>query len=82
MFASVGTGPALTANVTKQQAVDQRQNEFWVDGSGATEHMTPNPSGLEDYVPALVGQRMEGAGGILLPVAGYGRVRFLVDLEL
>lgn len=51
--------------------MDQWQYEFWVDGRGATEHMSCDPAGLEDYVPVPTGQRVKGASGILLPVAGY-----------
>ena len=41
--------------------------------SGATEHMTQDPSGLEDYELAPAEQRVEGAGGCHLSIAGYGR---------
>ena len=77
MIASIGSGSALTANVTIQ-----RQDEVWVGDSGATEHMTQDPSGLEDYELAPVGQRVEVAGGTHLPIAGYGSLRLLVDQGL
>ena len=41
--------------------------------------MTQDPTGLEDYTPAPAGDRVESAGGTLLPVAGYGHLRLLVD---
>lgn len=41
--------------------------------------MTQDPAGREDYVLAPVEQRVEDTGGIFLPVAGYGGLRFLVD---
>ena len=65
MIASVGTGSALTTNVTAQ-----RQDEFWVGDSGATEHMTQDPGGLEEYELAPAGQRVEGADGSHLSIAG------------
>lgn len=34
LFASIGIGSALTANVTTQWPVDRLRNEFWVDDSG------------------------------------------------
>ena len=51
---SVGSGSALTANVTAQS-----QDGFWVGDGGAPEHMTQDPGGLEDYELAPAGQRVE-----------------------
>lgn len=64
MIASVGSGPALTANV-----IIQYQDKL----------MTQDPSGLEDYELALAGYHVEGAGWPHLPIAGYGCLRRLVD---
>lgn len=50
-----------------------------MDDSGKTEYMTQDPAWLEDYTPAPAGQRIDGSGGILLPVAGYGRLLLPVD---
>lgn len=41
--------------------------------------MAQGLAGLEDYVLAQAGQRMEGARYIPLAVAGYGRLHLLVD---
>ena len=53
--------------------------DFWVNDSGATEHVTQNRAGLEDYSPAPAGDKVECTGGNFLPIAGYGRLRLLVD---
>lgn len=74
MITSVDLGSVLIAN-TKHQ----RQNGFWVGESGATEHITLDFDEFEDYELAPAGQRMEGAGGSHLPIAGYGRLHLLVD---
>ena len=41
--------------------------------------MTQDATGLENYVPASPGDQVRSAGGVLLPVAGYGRLNLLVD---
>lgn len=79
LFASVGTDQVRTANVATQRGGNQRQDKFCVDDSGATEYMTQDPAGLEDYVPPPARQRVEGAGGIFLPVVGYRCICLLVD---
>lgn len=38
-FASIHMGLALSANVTAHWAMTQRQDVFWVNDGGATEHM-------------------------------------------
>ena len=44
--------------------------------------MTQDSSNLEDYTPASPGDEVESAGGgVFLPVAGYGRLRHLVDQD-
>lgn len=50
-----------------------------MEDSGATDYMTQDPVGLKDYVPAPAGQHVQGVGGILLSVVGYGRVHLLVS---
>ena len=47
--------------------------------SGATESMIQDSSNLDNYTPAPPGDELESAGGVFLPVAGYGRLRLLVD---
>lgn len=69
LFASVGTDSTLTVNLNTQRGVNQRHDEFWMENSGATEHMTHDPSGLEDFELTTAGQHMEDAGCTLLPVA-------------
>ena len=49
--------------------------------SGATENMTQESSHPEDYTPTPPGDEVESAGGVFLPVAGYGRLRLLVDQD-
>ena len=41
--------------------------------------MTQDSSHLEDYTPPAPGDEVESAGGCFLHVAGYGRLRLLVD---
>ena len=48
---------------------------------GATENITQDSSHLEDYTTAPPGDTVESAGGVFLLVAGYGRLRFLVDQD-
>lgn len=62
LFATVGTGPAQTASATAHRGMNQRQDEFWVDDSGATEFITQVSAGLEDYVPEPAGHRVEDIG--------------------
>lgn len=50
-----------------------------MNDSGGTEQITQDPAGLANFKPTPVGRRVEGAGGIFLPVAGYGRLCLLVD---
>ena len=54
--------------------MDQRQDEFRMDDSGATEHMTQDPAGFEDCMPETVEQHVKGASGTLLPIVGYGHL--------
>lgn len=74
MIESVSTGPALTASVTTPC-----QYEFRVVNSDATEHMTQDPGGLEDYELSPAGQHVEGGSGSDVTTARYGRLRLLVD---
>ena len=69
LFASIGTSLTLTADTVPQ----------WVNVSGATEHMTQICAGLEDYAPAPASNKVKCVGGNLFPVAGYGRLRLLVN---
>ena len=43
--------------------------------------MTQNSYHLGHYTPAPPGDEVESAGGVFLPVAGYGRLRLLVDQD-
>ena len=49
--------------------------------SGATDNMTQDSSNLKDYTLAPVGDEVESAGGVFLPVVGYGRLRLLVEQD-
>ena len=49
--------------------------------SGATENMTQDSSNFEDYTPPTPGDEVEIAGRVFLSVAGYGRLRLLVDQD-
>lgn len=50
-----------------------------MNDDGATEYMTQDPGGLEDYDPAPARQRMEGAGGNHQPIVEHGTLCLLVD---
>lgn len=67
LFASISTSPAHT--VIAHRGVNQHQDEVWVDDSSAIEFMKQDLARLDD-VSALVGQRVKGAGGIILPMIG------------
>ena len=43
--------------------------------------MTQDSSNLKDYTPTPPGDEVESAGGVFLPVVGYGRLRLLVDQD-
>ena len=60
---------------------ERHEDEYWVADSGATEIITQDSSHLEDYTPVPPGDEVESAGGVFLPVAGYGRIRLLVDQD-
>ena len=79
LYASVNPGSAPIANDATKRPKERRESEFWANDSGATEHMTRDPLGLEDYTPAPAGERVESVGGDFLPVTGYGRLRLQVD---
>ena len=49
--------------------------------SGATKNMTQDLSNLDGYAPPPPGDEVENAGGVFLPVAGYGRPWRLVDQD-
>lgn len=59
LFTSVGTGSPLTVNVTTQWPGDWCENEFWVDDSGATEHVTKDSAGFQDYKPVPAEHRVD-----------------------
>ena len=60
---------------------ERHEDEYWVADSGATENITQDASNLEDYTPPPPGEDIESANGVFLPVAGYGRLRLLVDQD-
>ena len=70
--------PALAARSALR---DWHKDEYWVADSGATENMTQGSSNLEDYTPLPPGYEVENADGVFLPVAGYERLRLLVDKD-
>ena len=76
LIVATSTHPALAARGGPRE---RHEDECWVIDSGATENMTQDSSNLEDYTPPYPGDEVESAGGIFLPVAEYGRLRFPVD---
>ena len=55
--------------------------ERWISDSGATENMTPDPTGFERYETAPPGRTVEMGDGTLLPVAGYGDLRLKIEQD-
>ena len=55
--------------------------ERWISDSGATENMTPGPTGFERYETAPPGRKVEMGDGTLLPVAGYGDPRLKIKQD-
>ena len=70
--------PALVARGAPRE---RHEDEYWVADSGATENMTQDLSHLKDYTSPAPGDEVESAGGVFLSVAGYGRLRLLVDQD-
>ena len=60
---------------------ERHEDECWVAESGAIENMTQDSSNLKDYKPPPPGDEVESAGGVFLLVAGYGRLRLLMDQD-
>ena len=80
------TGLLVTTSARPALAVrgaprERHEDEYWVADSGATENMTQDSSNLEDYTPSSPGDEVESAGGVFLPVVGYGRLRLLVGQD-
>ena len=55
--------------------------ERWISDSGATENMTPDPTGFERYETAPPGCTAEMGDGTFLPVAGYGDLRLKIKQD-
>ena len=55
--------------------------ERWTSDNGATENMTPDPTGLERYETAPPGRTVEMGDGTLLPMAGYGDLRLEIEQD-
>ena len=53
----------------------------WISDSGATENMTPDPTGFERYATAPPGRTVEMDDGTFLPVAGYGDFRLKIEQD-
>ena len=70
--------PALAARGAPR---GRHEDEYCVADSGATENMTQDSSHNEDYTPTPLGDEIESAGGVFLLVAGYGRLRLLLDQD-
>ena len=53
----------------------------WISDIGATENMTPDPTGFERYENAPPGRTVEMGDGTLLPVVGYGDLRLNIEQD-
>ena len=78
LLAATSARPALAARGAPRE---RHEDEYWVADSGAIENMTQDSSHLEDYTPPPPVDEVASAGGVFLPVAGYGRLRLLVDQD-
>ena len=55
--------------------------ERWISDSGATENMTPDPTGFERYETATSERTVEVGDGTLLPVASYGDLHLKIEQD-
>ena len=55
-------------------AKKNRDDEFWVADSGATEHMMSSAANVRKYHTTSTNVRVETADGEFLPIPGYGRL--------
>ena len=55
--------------------------ESWISDSGATENMTPDPTGFERYETAPAGRTVQMGDGTLLPVASYRDLRLKIEQD-
>ena len=78
LLAVTSARPALAARGALRE---RHENEYRVADSGATKKLTQDSFNLEDHAPPPPRDEVESAGGIFLPVAGYGRLRLLVDQD-
>ena len=78
LLVATSARPALAACGPPRE---RHEDGYWLTDSGAAENMTQDSSHLEDYIPPPPGDEVESAGGVFLPVAGYGRLRLLVDQD-
>ncbi|CAN0075317.1 unnamed protein product, partial [Sphacelaria rigidula] len=77
-------GAGLTAKMSKASnrlVEENKDEEFGVADSGATQHMTSSSAYFQEYQPASPSDQVETVDGKLLRVAGYGLLQFLVDQE-
>ena len=58
------------------RTVKRDGGESWISDSGATESMTPDAAGFDNYEVAPPGRTVEMGDGTLLSVAGYRDLRF------
>ena len=78
MLVATSARPALAAPGAPRE---RHEGEYWVADSGAPENMTQDLSHLEDYTPPPPRRRGRKRRGVFLPVAGYGRLRLLMDQD-
>ena len=78
LLVATSARPALAARGAPRE---RYEDEYWVANSDATKNVTQDSFDLEDFTPAPPGDEVESAGGLFLPVAGYGHLRLLVDQD-
>ena len=74
------TGAGLWA-CDDTDATASGSGERWISNSGATENMTPDPTGFERHETASPGRTVEMGDGTLVPVAGYGDFRLKIEQD-
>ena len=78
LLVATSARPTLAARDAPRK---RHEDEYWVADSGAAENTAQDSSNLKDYTPASPGDEVKSAGGVFLPVAGYGRLQLLVDQD-
>ena len=78
LLVAISARPALAARGAPRK---RHEDDYWVADSGGTENMTQDSSNLEEYTAPPPRRRGRKHRRGFSPVAGYGRLRLLVDQD-